>query len=252
MAGGAGEPLSPSYGVPVDTQTAAVRSDLELLVARAGRGELGELPDIHRFDARGQSHFRDAAVLILLTPTATTSAGPPAADLFLVQRSPLLRQHPGQIALPGGRRDPQDRDIVATALRETHEEVGLPPDRVEVIGTLPQVAVPISRFIVTPVVGWATDAHTLGEVEEGEVLHTLRLPVGGLLDPASRATVTIQGFGSAGFAVPGGWVWGFTGNLLDHLFDELGWTRPWDRGRTYEMSFDEARGATLPPPTPEG
>ncbi len=252
MAGGAGEPLSASYGVPVDTKRGSARGDLERLVTRAGRGELGELPDVHRVDARAQSDFRDAAVLVLLTPTAAASAGPPAADLFLVQRSPLLRQHPGQIALPGGRRDPQDRDIVATALRETHEEIGLAPGRVEVIGTLPRVAVPVSRFIVTPVVGWAADADALGEVEEGEVLHTLRLPVSGLLDPASRATVTIQGFGSAGFAVQGGWVWGFTGNLLDHLFDELGWTRPWDRARTYEMSFAEARGATLPPPTPEG
>jgi len=240
--------VSTAYGVPVDTT--AVRSDLADLVARAARGELGDVPDVHRFDPRTQADYREAAVLLLLTPTAAPEAGPPGADLFLVQRSPLLRHHPGQIALPGGRRDPEDRDIVHTALRETHEEIGLPPERVEVIGTLPRLAVPISRYAVTPVVGWAEDGTDLAEVDDGEVLHTLRVPVGHLLDPASRARVRLLTHTSAGFLVPGGWVWGFTGNLLDHVLDELGWTRPWDRDRVHRMSLAEAHGG--PPTTAEG
>lgn len=226
-----------------------MRGALRALADRAALGEVAPVAAVHRIDA-AEADFRPAAVLLLFTPS--TVPADPGVDLFLVQRSPLLRHHPGQIALPGGRVDPTDPGLAAAALRETHEEIGLAPQRVEVIGQLWPMAVPISRFVVTPVLGWAGDVGDLEDVEEGEVLHTLRLPVSSLLDPASRATVTIGGHASAGFAVQGGWVWGFTGNLLDHLFDELGWTRPWDRGRTYAMSMDEAVGGGLPPATPEG
>lgn len=241
-----------TYGGAVDRHQAAARSDLERLVARARAGELGPAPEAHRYDPAAHGDFRPAAVLLLFTPTTVPAAGFPGLDLFLVQRSPLLRAHPGQIALPGGGADPGDAGPAGTALREAHEEIGLAPERVAVLGELPPVAVPVSRFVVTPVVGWCADAGELETVEVGEVLHTLRLPVGGLLDPAGRATVTIHGHGSAGFALQGGWVWGFTGNLLDAVFDELGWTRPWDRGRRYRMSLAEARGDTLPPVTAEG
>ncbi|WP_454083535.1 NUDIX hydrolase [Georgenia sp. Marseille-Q6866] len=236
----------------MDRHLAQARSDLERLVARGAAGELGQPQEMHRVDAVARAEYRPAAVLLLFTPTLARPDVFPGLDLYLVQRSPLLRHHPGQIALPGGRADDGDSGPAATALRETHEEIGLAPERVEVIGTLPQVAVPISRFLVTPVVGWSADPGGLEDVEVGEVLHTLRLPVSDLLDPAGRSTVTIHGHGSAGFAVQGGWVWGFTGNLLDGVFDELGWTRPWDRSREYAMSMAEARGDTLPPATPEG
>jgi len=241
-----------TYGDAVERDQVTARADLERLVERAAAGGLGPPAEVHRFDPRTQGDYRPAAVLLLLTPTSAPGSGFPGLDLFLVQRSPLLRHHPGQIALPGGRADAQDAGPAQTALRETHEEIGLAADRVEVLGLLPPVAVPISRFVVTPVVGWCADAAGQDDVEPGEVLHTLRLPVGSLLDPACRATVTIHGHGSAGFAVSGGWVWGFTGNLLDGVFDELGWTRPWDRERRYPMSLAEARGDTLPPLTAEG
>ncbi len=77
------------------------------------------------------------------------------------------------------------------------------------------------------------------------MLRTLRVPIAHMLDPANRATVTIAGHRSAGFALASGWVWGFTGNLLDHLFTEIGWTRPWLRERVHVMTMDEARGAHL-------
>ena len=226
------------------------RAHLQTLVERAAHGRLGPITEVHRYDAEAQADFRKAAVLLLLTPTQTPGSGGPEADLFLIQRSPLLRKHPGQIALPGGGEDPGDRDAVDTALRETHEEIGLPPGRVEVLGTLPRVAVPFTRFVVTPVVGWTEDPGPADEVADGEVLHTLRVPVGALLDPAARAWVQVLDSTSAGFLVPGGWVWGFTGNLLDHVFDELGWSRPWDHDRVHHMSLDEARGR--PPVTAAG
>ncbi|MEE6280790.1 NUDIX hydrolase [Georgenia sunbinii] len=241
---------APAYGGAVTSTLEPVRTALRGLAHRAALGQLPPVATIHRLDPTTVAGYRSAAVLLLFTPS--TVPGDPGVDLFLVQRSPLLRHHPGQIALPGGRVDPTDAGIEAAALRETHEEIGLPPERVEVLGRLPEMAVPVSSFVVTPVLGWAWDAAGLEDVDAGEVLHTLRLPVSSLLDPASRATVTIHDHGSAGFAAQGGWVWGFTGNLLDHTFDLLGWTLPWDRERTYEMSMAEAVGATLPPATAEG
>src|SRR5690606_32392052 len=100
--GRAGDLGPVTYGGAVDRHQAAARSDLERLVARARAGELGPAPEAHRYDPAAHGDFRPAAVLLLFTPTTVPAAGFPGLDLFLVQRSPLLRAHPGQIALPGG------------------------------------------------------------------------------------------------------------------------------------------------------
>lgn len=185
-------------------------------------------------------------MLVLLAPAAEQSGRSvtaPDADLFLVQRSAALRDHPGQIALPGGRIEPGE-DPVTTALRETHEEIGLPPARAQVLAQLPPAMVPISSFVVHPVIAW-TEASGFESAQPGEVVHALRVPVSGLLDPQTRSMVQVAGapeFPSIGFWLPVGWVWGFTGNLLDHLFTHLGWTRPWDTTKQYEMPISEALG----------
>lgn len=222
---------------------------------RARTGSFEPLAGPHSYDPDAATGFRKAAVLALFTPTAEpTSAGRVTddrsvtlldTDVFLVQRSPLLRHHPGQIALPGGSIDPGDDGPVAAALRETEEETGIGPDQVEVLGALPPVLVPVSSFVVTPVLAWAPTVRAGQATDTSEVLHTLRAPVDDLLDPEARATVWIGGHGSSGFRVPTGWVWGFTGNLLDHLFTELGWARDWDSSVRHAMSWDEARGAQL-------
>ena len=238
----------------------SARPDLLALADRARNGSIEALAGPHSYDPATASEFRQAAVLALFTPTAqrpsadqvsadhplprgTASVGP--TDVFLVQRSPLLRHHPGQIALPGGSIDAGDDGPIGAALRETQEETGIGSDQVEVLCALPPVLVPISSFVVTPVLAWAPSVQPAQVLETSEVLHTLRVPVDELLDPAARATVWMGGHGSSGFRVPTGWVWGFTGNLLDHLFTELGWTQDWDTSVRHTMSFDEARGAQL-------
>lgn len=89
--------------------------------------------------------FPQAGVLLPLT-------NEPEPSIVLTRRSDRLRTHRGQVALPGGRRDERDASLLETALRESEEEIALPPDRVEVLGTLDQV---VSRFgiLVTPYVG---------------------------------------------------------------------------------------------------
>ncbi|HHN74684.1 MAG TPA: CoA pyrophosphatase, partial [Acidobacteria bacterium] len=93
-----------------------------------------------------QSGLLPAAVLL---PVVVRPAGP---GLLLTLRTAHLAQHPGQVSFPGGRREPGDADPMATALRETQEEIGLDPARVEVAGVLPTYST-VTGFSVVPVVG---------------------------------------------------------------------------------------------------
>jgi 8-oxo-dGTP pyrophosphatase MutT (NUDIX family) len=96
----------------------------------------------------GASALRKASVLIAVTRHAANNE----SQLVLTVRSENLNTHAGQISLPGGSQDEQDIDAVATALRESEEEIGLPADKVDVIGQLGDMALP-SGFQVTPIVG---------------------------------------------------------------------------------------------------
>ena len=72
--------------------------------------------------------------------------------VLLTQRSKQLRSHAGQVSFPGGKQDTLDANSLETALRETHEEIGLPPENVEIIGTLDQI-LSLHYYLVTPFVG---------------------------------------------------------------------------------------------------
>lgn len=104
-----------------------------------------ELPDLLTPERRPHGRAR-AAVLILLSETHDP-------DLVFTERATGLRKHAGQISFPGGSYEPGDADAPATALRETQEEVGLPPDKVKLLGRLPVTRLPVSSFDVAPVVG---------------------------------------------------------------------------------------------------
>lgn len=185
---------------------------------------------------------RPSAVLVLLGsldahPAEHRARAVPAdLDVLLVGRAPGLAHHPGQVAFPGGRLDPDDDGPVAAALREAVEETGLDPTGVEVLGALGELGLAVSDHVVTPVLAWWARPSPVGVVDEGESSHVFRAPVADLLDPANRRTVVVDR-GSArhhgpGFLVGEHVVWGFTAFVLDRLFDELGWTEPWDRTRT--------------------
>lgn len=91
------------------------------------------------------SHQREAAVLVPIVRR-------PEPGLLLTQRSLTLRKHPGEVAFPGGSVDKSDASLIATALRETYEEIAIPPQAVEVIGRLPSID-SVTGFRVTPIVG---------------------------------------------------------------------------------------------------
>lgn len=103
-----------------------------------------------RFTCPPKPGVRNGSVLILLYPEQGNLYIP------LMQRPVYNGHHSGQISFPGGKEEPEDPDPVFTALREAHEEMGIDPTKVEVLGTLTQLYIPPSNYMVLPVVGWTT------------------------------------------------------------------------------------------------
>ncbi|MGQ5259220.1 NUDIX hydrolase [Micromonospora sp. ZYX-F-536] len=174
---------------------------------------------------------RESAVLVLLGEQP--GIGP---DVLVLQRAATLRNHAGQPAFPGGAADPEDADVRATALREANEEVGLDPSSVTVLAELPKLWIPVSDFVVTPVLAWWHDPHPVHPREPAEVAHVARLPVSELVDPANRLRVRHpSGWIGPAFSARGMLVWGFTAGVLATLLEMGGWARPWSRGRVVEL-----------------
>lgn len=153
-------------------------------------------------------------------------------DLLLIQRSSTMRSHAGQPAFPGGAVDDDDADAAAAALREAQEETGLDPSGVVVFGYLPDLWVPITGYVVTPVLGWWRSPSPVTAQDPREVASVHRVPLTAFADPAHRCRVLHpSGYVGPGFEVDGMIVWGFTGGIIAGLLDRLGWAVPWDQTR---------------------
>ncbi|MCW2777185.1 MAG: coenzyme pyrophosphatase [Frankiales bacterium] len=176
---------------------------------------------------------RRSAVLALF---GEADRGP---ELLLIERAATMRSHAGQAAFPGGAQDPEDDGPVDAALREAREEVGLDPSSVEVLGQLPDLYLPPSGFVVTPVLGWWRAPHAVRVVDPAEVASVHRVPVAALVDPANRITLTHpSGWVGPAFEVEDLLVWGFTAGVVDRLLHFAGWEQPWDRTRRRELDAD--------------
>ena len=144
--------------------------------------------------------------------------------VLLTERTAHLSTHKGQVAFPGGRSDPEDLDAAATALREAHEEVGLEPGQVEILGSLP-IYVTGSSFIVTPVVALVQPGFAL-QPNPYEVADVFEVPLDFLLNPAhhERHALHWQGLRREWFAMPyqdgahQRYIWGATAAMLRNFY----------------------------------
>jgi 8-oxo-dGTP pyrophosphatase MutT (NUDIX family) len=161
---------------------------------------------------------RPAAALLALFPDA---AGP---GFILTKRSSDLPTHRGQVSLPGGAVDPGE-SLAQAALREAHEEVGIAPAAVEVLGALTPVHIPVSGFVLHPLVGCLRERPTV-VAAPGEVSRVIEVPVAELLDPGRHRTVVgvhegIE-FEMPFFDLDGEQVWGATAMVLAEFAAVLG------------------------------
>ncbi|WP_431783891.1 NUDIX hydrolase [Streptomyces chumphonensis] len=185
---------------------------------------------------------RQSAVLVLFGEVAGPD-GAPGADLLLMERSSTLRSHAGQPSFPGGALDPEDGDPqgdgpLRAALREAQEETALDPAGVQVFGVLPKLYIPVSGFVVTPVLGWWRDRTPVQVVDVGETARVFTVPVRELADPDNRGTVVHpSGYRGPCFQVRGSLVWGFTAGVIDRILHYSGWERPWDSGRRIPLDW---------------
>lgn len=172
---------------------------------------------------------------VRMEPRFTQRAAVPASVLvpiiaharptvLLTQRTSHLANHSGQIAFPGGKVDETDADSIAAALREAEEEVGLTPDFIQVLGTLP-IYTTGSAFIITPVVALVRPGFRLSP-NEGEVADVFEVPLDFLMNPAHhrRHSLMAEGLRRDWFSMPyqdsdmERFIWGATAGMLRNFY----------------------------------
>jgi 8-oxo-dGTP pyrophosphatase MutT (NUDIX family) len=159
-----------------------------------------------------------AAVLVAITDR-------PEPGVILTQRTETMRRHPGQVAFPGGRIDPEDADAAAAALREAEEEIALPRGAVDVIGPA-DLYLTVTGYSVTPVIGViAPDLHY--HANEAEVADVFEVPLAFVLDPVNQVQATAEWQGRMRTYYEINWrdrrIWGATAAMMVNLSRRLRW-----------------------------
>jgi 8-oxo-dGTP pyrophosphatase MutT (NUDIX family) len=177
-------------------------------------GVLLDTRDAAALDVHGRT---DAAVLV---PLFLDDDGRPS--VVLTRRREDLRRHPGEISFPGGRQDPEDADLCATALREAQEEIGLDPSGVELVGALQPTPTIATNYAVYPFVGLIEPGQDWRPAE-AEVAEVLELRLADLRDGYGRRRMLRRGvpFRTDTYVVGDHLVWGATARMLADLFDRL-------------------------------
>jgi 8-oxo-dGTP pyrophosphatase MutT (NUDIX family) len=145
-----------------------------------------------------------------------------ALHAVFTRRREDLKRHPGEISFPGGRRDPEDPDLEATALREAHEEIGLPPDAVEVIGALQPTPTFVTGYAIYPFVGLIEPGFEW-IVADAEVAEVLELRLADVRSGYARRRLIRRGlpFRTDAYQVGDQLIWGATARIVADLLDRL-------------------------------
>lgn len=175
--------------------------------------------NMQRFNPVRPENHRKGAVLLLFYPDQGEAFFP------LIKRPVYQGVHSGQIALPGGKMEKDDPDLIFTALREASEEVGVIPEKVEVLGTLTDLYIAPSNFLVTPVIGFSTSKPDFVP-EEKEVERIIQTTVRHLSSPSNRKQKTLEISNSFRldtpyFDIDQEVVWGATAMILGELLQLL-------------------------------
>jgi len=141
----------------------------------------------------------------------------------LIRRPATMRTHGGQIAFPGGRYEPSDKDLTETALRESNEEIGVNFNQVEILGGLTPLYVQVSNFIINPFIGWS-DTKPDFKIDSQEVKELFTVPVESLINHASfqvqEVTTIHSTFEAPGFYCDQLFIWGATAMIISE-FNEI-------------------------------
>jgi 8-oxo-dGTP pyrophosphatase MutT (NUDIX family) len=134
-----------------------------------------------------------------------------------------LPRHAGEISFPGGRRDPEDADLMATALRETHEEVGLPAESVELIGALEPIPTIVSGYAIHPFVG-IVPSNFRWTPSDREVAAVIDLPLPAVAAGYQRRRLVRRGAAirTDTYVVDEHMIWGATARIVSDLLDRTG------------------------------
>jgi 8-oxo-dGTP pyrophosphatase MutT (NUDIX family) len=157
------------------------------------------------------------------------------------KRHDELRRHAGEISFPGGRYDEGEPDLRATALREAHEEIGLPADAVEIVGALQPTPTIATGYAVYPFVG-LIDAGRTWTPSANEVAEVLELPLDALLAGYARRRLIRRGvpIRTDTYVVGDYLIWGATARILADLFDRI---EPWLKSGGSKRRVSSSRSA---------
>lgn len=163
-----------------------------------------------------QINYHDSAVLILLFPLKDK------IHMCLIRRPSTMKNHAGQIAFPGGKREKEDANLVQTALREAQEEIGIAANTVEILGQLSAVYVQISDFLITPVVGWLNEFPEV-KIDSSEVDEVIIISLEDVTDSVNKCEREMETRTGRimvpGYEINGYFIWGATAMMLAELVD---------------------------------
>lgn len=215
-----------SAPAPVDEEAllAKLRARLDPLDAPEGAPKRSDF-DLNiegAFDVAGlPAPTRGVRRAAVLAPIVRRAGG---LNVILTVRAGHLSSHAGQIAFPGGRIDDADESAAHAALREAHEEIGLKPDLVELIGGFDAYET-VTRFRIRPYVGLVRDPAFLAVPDPSEVEAVFEAPLGFLLDPGNfkKHWKEWEGVRRYYYAAPFGdkYIWGATAGMLKALADRM-------------------------------